>query len=486
MKHKGFIAQISLLLLLLLLMSAGCTVGPDYVRPPVSESLPTAFKELEGWKLAQPETARSTCWWEVYQDPVLNHLAEQVAAANFDVAVAAAQFRQARALVKAARAGALPTLSSGFSATRSRSSENLGSARPGGIEISTFQLPIDLSWELDIWGRVRRGVEASEGNAEASAADLAAITLHAQAELASAYFQLRLLDAQQQLLDATTAVYQQSYDITKHQYDAGAATQADVLQAETQLQSTTAQALDTGVLRAQLEHAIALLIGKPPAAFTLPVTALNVQIPLTPPGLPSELLERRPDIAAAERVMAAANAQIGFAEAAFYPTVQLSATAGLSASRFADWFEWPSRFWSIGPAAALSLFDGGARQAQSEQAKAAYQATVASYRGVVLNAFREVEDNLAALRILEEESVLQEQAVQSARQVVTLTNEQFQAGSVAYLNVLIAQTAALANELTALNLLQRRLFASVLLIKALGGDWQKNSCNAEITGTSKN
>jgi NodT family efflux transporter outer membrane factor (OMF) lipoprotein len=457
------------MILLLLLLLPGCTVGPDYVRPAAVETMPDRYKEISDWKQAQPkEASLNSRWWEIYQDPTLNVLAEQVAISNLNVAVAAAQFQQARALVQAAKAGSFPALLAGAAATRSRSSENLGT----GATVSTFQLPLDFSWELDLWGRVRRGVEASQANENASAADLAAVTLSAQAELAGAYFQLRVLDAQKQLLEATTTVYGKSLDIMNYRFAAGLTTKVDVLQAETQLKSTQAQTLDLGVQRAQLEHAIALLTGKPPAAFSLTATTLTTTVPFVPAGLPSELLERRPDIAAAERSMAAANAQIGFAQAAYYPTVQISAAGGFSASSLAHLFEWPSRFWSVGPLAAATLLDGGWRKAQTDQARAVHAATEAAYRQTVLTAFKEVEDNLAALRILEQETAVQAQAVEGAQQVVAITAYQYEAGTVAYLNVLVAQSIALANERTALDLRGRRLAASVLLVKALGGAWQ--------------
>ena len=459
-----------------LLLVTACTVGPDYIRPTPVESMPTAFKELHGWKVAQPQDgAISERWWEFYNDPVLNSLEEQVALSNLNVAVAEAQYRQARALVQAAKAGNYPSLSIGASATRAQTSSNALAGKSGSTTSSNFQLPLDLTWELDLWGRIRRGVEASQASAQASEADLAAATLSAQSTLAGNYFQLRVLDAQKQLLDATTALYRKSLDMTNNRYTAGIVAKSDVLQAETQLKSTEAQAIDLGVQRAQLEHAIALLIGKPPAAFSLPVSTIKAAVPLIPIGLPSELLERRPDIASAERKMAAANAQIGVARAAYYPMVQLSATGGLSSSSIATWFAWPSRFWSVGPSASMKLFDGGLRNAQSDQAKAAYDATVASYREAVLTAFQGVEDNLATLRILEEEVKVQNQALQAARQVVTITTNQYQAGTVAYLNVLVAQSTALTNERTALGLVGQRLAASVLLVKALGGGWNSES-----------
>ena len=463
---------VRMILMVFLLLPAACSVGPDYVRPTAVDTMPTAFKELDGWKVAQPrDGVLSVKWWELYQDPVLNSLVEQATVSNLTIAAAEARFRQARALVQAARAGYFPTLTIGASATRSQTPRNSTTSSRAGTEVSNFQLPLDLTWELDLWGRIRRGVEGSQASAQASAADLAAATLSTQAELVNDYFQLRVVDAQRQLLDATTAVYRTSLEMTKNRYTAGVVAKADVLQAETQLRSTEAQAMDLGVQRAQLEHAIALLIGQPPAAFSLPAAALSTTVPPIPTGLPSELLERRPDIASAERNVAAANAQIGVAQAAYYPTIQLSASGGFSSSSLATWFTWPSRFWSVGPTVSATLFDGGLRAAQSDQARAAYDATVASYRETVLTAFQEVEDNLAALRILGEEIQVQDQAVQAAQQVVTITTNQYQAGTVAYLNVLVAQTTALANERSALALVGRRLTASVLLVKALGGGW---------------
>lgn len=469
-KIIGVAARI--ILVLFSLLPAACTVGPDYLRPNPVETMPTTFKEMEGWKVAQPNAGIiSERWWKIYHDPVLNSLEEQVAISNLNVAAAEAQFRQARALVQAAKAGSFPSLSVGASATRSQSSSNSGTGISGGTTVSNLQLPVDLTWEVDLWGRIRRAVEASEANAQASAADLAAATLSAQAALAGDYFQLRVVDAQKQLLDATTAIYRKSLNMTNNRYAAGVAARSDVLQAETQLKSTEAQGIDLGIQRAQLEHAIALLVGKPSAAFSLPSTVLSPTVPFIPPGIPSELLERRPDITSSERKVAAANAQVGIALAAYYPTIQLSAAGGFSSSSLATWFSWPSRFWSVGPAASVTLFDGGLRDALSEQAKAAYDATVAAYRETVLTAFQGVEDNLAALRILEEETEVQTQAVRASQQVVTITTNQYQAGTVAYLNVIAAQSTALANERTALGLVGQRLAASVLLVKALGGGW---------------
>jgi NodT family efflux transporter outer membrane factor (OMF) lipoprotein len=456
-----------------LALLGACTVGPDYVRP--TADTPAAFKEMEGWKTAQPRDQELRGkWWESYNDPLLNELVEQVSVSNQNLVQAAAQFRQARALVQSARAGYMPSVSAGASATRSQSpsgfvgqNQNLNARGPS----TSYSLSLDAVWELDLWGRVRRTVESNAAGAQASAADLQALRLSIQAELAQNYFQLRTLDAQKQLFDDTIAAYQRSLTLTQNQYTAGVVAKVDVIQAQTQLKTTQAQALDIGVQRAQLEHAIALLLGKPASGFSLAVAPLTALPPALPVGIPSGLLERRPDIAAAERRMAAANAQIGVAEAAYYPSLTLSASGGFQSSSFSNWLTAPSRFWSLGPALAQTLFNGGLRRAQTDQAIATYDANVAGYRQTVLTGFKEVEDNLVALRILEEEAAIQDEAVRNARQSVALTTNQYKAGIVSYLNVVTVQATALANERTAVDVLNRRLAASVLLVKALGGGW---------------
>ena len=322
---------------------------------------------------------------------------------------------------------------------------------------------------------MRRTVEASQAGAQASQADLASVLLSAQALLAQDYFQLRTVDAQKKVLEDTIGGYQKTLDLTKNRYTAGVASRADVLQAETQLKTAQAQSIDLGVQRAQLSHAMALLVGKPPSAFSIPVAPLVATPPAVPIGVPSDLLERRPDIASAERNVAAANARIGVAEAAFYPNVTLSASAGLEAASLAKWLTWPARFWSVGPAVSEVLFDGGLRRAQTEQARAAYDAEVAAYRQTVLTGFQEVEDSLAALRVLEEEARVQQEALAAARQTVDVVTNQYKAGTVSYLNVIVAQTTALSNEQTALNILGRRMAASVSLVKALGGGWDASA-----------
>lgn len=455
-----------------LALLGACTVGPKYVRPSVAT--PPAYKEAGEWKIGQPrDEVNRGKWWEIFGDAQLNALIEQINISNQNVIAAEARFRQARALVQQARAGLFPTVTGAASATRSGSGSGSSSSNTnrGGGTANDFNLSIDATWEADVWGRVRKTVESNVAGAQASAADLETARLSAQAELALDYFQLRVLDVQQQLLDDSVAAFQKSLDVTRNRYNAGVAGKVDVAQGETQLKSTQAQAIDVGVQRAQLEHAIAILIGKPPAEFALARTALNVAIPSVPLGLPSELLERRPDIAAAERRVAAANAQIGVAQAAFFPALTLSASGGFQSSVLPQLLTLPSRFWAIGPALAQTIFDAGLRRALTDQAIAVFDANVAAYRQAVLGGFQEVEDNLAALRILEEEAKVQDDAVQAARESVDLTLNQYKAGTVSYLNVVIVQTALLGNERTAVGIRGQRLAAAVTLVKALGGGW---------------
>jgi NodT family efflux transporter outer membrane factor (OMF) lipoprotein len=394
---------------------------------------------------------------------------------NQNVAAAEAQFRQARAAVQAARAGYFPNLSIGAQATRSLASANAGNALGTTNQVSDLLLTGTASWEPDVWGKVRRTVEASQAGAQASAADLESLRLSTQAALAQNYFQLCALDAQKKLLDATAAAFQKSMDMTERRYVSGVSSRADVLQAETQLKTTQAQAIDVGVQRSQLEHAIALLVGKPPSGLSVPATPLAATPVAVPFGIPSELLERRPDIAAAERRVAAANAQIGVAKAAYFPNVVLNATGGFESSHLSDWLSWPSRLWSVGLALTETVFDAGLRSALTDQARAAYDATVASYRQTVLGGFQEVEDNLAALRILEEESRIQGEAVSAARRSLEVSMNQYRAGTISYIEVVTVQTILLANERTAIDILSRRMAASVLLIKAIGGGWNSAS-----------
>ena len=462
----------------IMLLSA-CTVGPDYVKPSVET--PPAYKEAEGgakWQIAQPkDDVIRGAWWELFNDPQLNALEAQVVISNQNIAVAEAQYRQALALVQAARAGYFPTVGVNGSATRSRtpftSGGSSGSSRTSSSAraVNNFLVSGNASWEPDIWGKVRRTVEANEASAQASAADLASIRLSAQTALAQDYFQLCALDAQKKLFAATVSAYQRFLDLTKNRYAGGVSSKADVLQADTQLKTTQAQAIALGVQRAQLEHAIAMLIGKSASVFSIPETPLSLTPPTIPVSVPSVLLERRPDIAAAERLAAAANAQIGVAEAAYYPNISLTATGGFEGSQLSNWLIWPNRLWSIGAAAAETVFDAGLRSAQTAQARAAYDASVASYRQAVLTGFQEVEDNLAALRLLEEEAMAQDEAVKSARQSLQVSINQYKAGTISALNIITVQTIALNDEQTAVGIAGQRMTASVLLISALGGGW---------------
>ncbi len=470
---------------------SGCTVGPNYVRP--STPTPAVYKENADWKVAQPrdELPRGK-WWEIYQDPKLNELEEQININNQNIAAAEANFRQALAQIRIARAAYFPTVTGGPSWQRFRNSENIGSGSKGGGAntsgvgggsasgggfglggtSSNYLLTSNASWELDLWGKVRRTVEASKASAQASAATLEGVRLSAQATLAQTYFQLRALDEQRRLQDEIVKALKAILDRTKNRYATGVASRNDVALAQTQLKSNQAQAIDLGVQRAQLEHAIATLLGKPASVFSIPRVKADLKIPAIPAGVPSELLERRPDIATAERNMAAANAQIGVALAAYYPTLTLTASGGFQASDPAKWLLWPSRFWSLGAAAAQTIFDGGLRGGQVASARAAYDSTVATYRQTVLAGFQEVEDNLAALRILEEEAKVQDEAVKAARQSVAFSTNQYQVGTISTLDLLVVVNTARTNERTAVTILGNRLSASVLLVRALGGGWR--------------
>ena len=496
--RSGPLGRTAALSVVALLLVSACAVGPDYVRPSVVT--PGDYKESQGWTPAQPrDDASRGPWWEVFGDPQLNALEAEVSAANQNVAVAEAQLRQARALVRQARAAYFPQITLGVGVTRSRapalsSSGSSGTSgttttsitsggtgtgtsgsRGSGQAVTSFTLPLEVSWEPDLWGRVRRSVESNQAGAQASAADLVNVALSLQAELASDYFQLRSLDAQKKLLDDTVAYYQRSLQLTRNRYDAGVASRVDVRQAETQLTSTQAQAIDVGVQRAQLEHAVATLVGRPASNLSLAFAPLTATPPPVPVGLPSALLERRPDVAGAERRVAAANAQIGVAKSAYFPVVTLTASFGFESTSFGDWLTWPSRFWAVGPSVSQLVFDGGLRRAQTAQARAAHEATVATYRQTVLTAFQEVEDNVAALRILEQEALAQDAAVRAAVDTVTLVTNQYRAGTVSYLEVVVAQATALANQRTAVEIAGRRMAAAVLLVKALGGGWDAST-----------
>jgi len=468
---------------LALLFSAACSIGPKYARPPVET--PAAYKELppsaggpQGeWKLSQPqEQSLRGKWWEVFDDPQLNALEERIEVSNQNLKVAEAQYRQARDLIGISRAGLFPTVNAGPSMTVEQTSKNAPQpAGNAGQTLGDLVLPFQLTYELDAWGRIHRAVEAARENAQASAADLETARLSIHAELASDYFSLRGLDAQKHLLDSTVIAYQKALELTQNRYIGGLAARAEVAQAETQLETTQAQDIDVGVTRAQFEHALAALVGQPASTFSIPASPLNLSPPKIPVGVPSELLERRADIAAAERRTAAANAQIGFAKSAYYPTLTLSAAGGTEGSTIGNWVAWPSRFFALGPTLLETLYDAGLRHATTDQARAAYEANVAAYRQSVLTAFQEVEDNLAALRILEEESAKQQQAVESAERSTALSLNRYKGGLVTYFEVITAQSIALSDEVTAVNILTRRMNSSVLLIKALGGGWNASS-----------
>ena len=453
------------------LLCAGCMVGPDYFKPSVP--MTATYKEDQGWKLARPsDTIPRGKWWEIFGDPQLNALEEQVSEANQNVKVAEAHFRQARALIGFARAGLFPTVSAGFSASSLRDSTN----RPfvtsaNGASTGDFLLTGDISYEIDLWGRIRRSVTAAREEAQATAGDLESARLSIQAELAVDYLELRSADAQQRLLNDTVQAFKEALQLTINRFEGGAAPKSDVAQAQTQLETTQVQATDIAVQRAQLEHAIAVLIGKPPAEFSLQPAPLDLQPPDIPAGLPSELLERRPDIAAAERRVAEANEQIGIAKAAYFPTVTLNALLGFESSSIRNLGGWQSFLWAVGSSLAQTIFDGGRRRATSEAALANYDATVASYRQATLDAFQQVEDNLAALRILEQETQQQERAVVSARESLQLFTNRYKGGVDNYLQVITAQTVALSNERNQVDIMRRRRDASVLLVKALGGGW---------------
>ena len=449
---------------------SACTLGPDYHRPEAPQA--TEFKELNGWKTAEPKDHfLSSDWWTVFNDPMLNQLQQQVVA-NQSLVQAEAQYRQAQYLLQSSQSSLLPLATLNGSFNNFKSAKGTSQVIPGVRTL--FGNTVAMAWEPDLWGSVRRQIEANTDNAQASAALLQGIRLSTQASLAQAYFQLRAIDAERKLYDETVEAYQQTLKITQNRYAVGVVAKTDVVQAETQWQSAKAQALNLGIQRASFEHAIAVLIGKAPAELTINPTEFNHQAPSIPVSLPSDLLERRPDIAAAERQVAAANAQIGIAKAAYYPRLNLAMTNGFQSSDVASLFSTVSRYWALGPAAAaLTIFDGGVKNAQYKQAVAGFDASVAAYRQTVLTGFQEVEDNLAALRILDQERAVQTQAVSAADKALELITNQYKAGTVSYINVMTAQAAALSNHQTAVQLQQQQLNTAVALIKALGGGWQE-------------
>lgn len=461
----------------------GCTVGPDYVRP--VETAAPAYKEAGDWKTATPSDQFTRgAWWKIYNDAELDRLETAATDANQELAAAAARYREAQTLVDQARAGLFPTVGVGASAARGGNGNGSGNGSGSGSNNAntvnslgsasvrnSFSASVDASWEVDLWGRVRRAVEASEANAAAGAADLESARLSIQGQLAIAYFSLRVVDSAQRLLDRTVDAYQQTLTLTTNRYNAGVVARADVVQADVQLKSAQAQAVDNRATRAQFEHAIAVLTGQAPAGFSLAVANDLLTPPDIPPGLPSQLLERRPDIAAAERRMAAANAQIGVATAAFFPTLSLSASGGFASSKLAQLLSLPNRFWSIGANLAEPLFDAGLRRAQRDQTLAQYDEAVANYRQTVLAGFQEVEDNLATLAVLKEEATIQQAAVDAARLSVDLTTNQYKAGIVGFINVVAAQAVLFNNERSLVQLRGRQWQANVTLVRALGGGW---------------
>jgi len=476
-----------------LLLFKGCDKAPKYKTPTVStppaykELTPANFKETDGWKFAHPnDAALRGNWWEIFNNTELNSLETQVNISNQNIAMAEANFRIARALVKEARSEYFPTVTVSPSITVSRNSTKLSQSNfSTGRVLADYSLPFEATWEPDLWGRVKNNVSASASEAQATAADLENVRLSVEAELAFDYFQLRALDAERQLLDSSTVEFQQALDLTNVRLQTGISSEEDVSQAETQLETTQAQATDLGVQRAQLEHAIALLTGQPASTFSLPTEGVKAEPPAVPFGLPSQLLERRPDIAASERRVAEANAEIGVAKAAFYPSLTLNAAAGLESSSIVSWFSWPARFFSLGPTWSQTLFDKGRRKAVTEQSLAAYDSNVAGYRQSVLTAFQEVEDNLAALRILSREREQQEAAIKSSERTVELANDRYKAGIDSYLNVITAQTTLLTNQRTEVNLQMEQMTASVELIKALGGGWNSSQLPTPKQLTSK-
>ena len=456
---------------------SGCAIGPDYQRP--QTAAPLEYKQAAGWTQANPSDSLARgAWWELYGDPQLNGLVENLNSANQSVAQSEAQFRQAQALVRSARGAFLP--SADLSVGKTRSSQGTGSSNSSLTSSSsgirdTLNAQVGVSWEADVWGKLRRGLEANEASAEASLADLAAMRLSQQSELVQNYLQLRVIDEQKRLLQATVEAYQRSLKMSENQYKAGISGKDAVAQAQTQLRNTQANMIDLIWQRAQFENAIAVLTGQAPSGFSLAETTTVPALPQIPLSLPSQLLERRPDIASAERSIIAANANIGVAKAAYYPDFSLSLQGGYSSSQYQDWISVPNRFWSVGPKVSLPLFDGGQRSAEVDRNEALYDQTVAKYRQTVLDGLREVENYLVQLKVLGDEAVVQEQALESARESLRLTSNQYKAGLIAYLDVVVVQATALNTERNVLNLRQSRLIASVKLIAALGGGWDGNT-----------
>jgi NodT family efflux transporter outer membrane factor (OMF) lipoprotein len=455
-----------------------CSLAPVYKTP---ESVPAAgsYQEPADWKQAQPLDGESRgAWWSVFRDPQLDRMELKAGDANQELKAAISRLEQARAATRIVRADLFPTLNAGASATRSRTSVNSPKFPPGSEPVgNNFLLQADFSYELDLWGRVRNATASAKASQQATAADLATLRLSIQAELAIDYFTLRAEDAQVVLLDQTVADYTQSLQLTQNLYNGGGAAIADIAQAQAQLESARTQAADIRLQRAQTEHAIAVLIGENPSAFHADPAPLPAELtpPAVDPGLPSSLLERRPDVAAAERRVAAANANIGVARAAYFPVFSLGAAAGFESTSSSNWLSAPSQLWSVGPAGLLTLFDAGRHRAENAQAKAAYEEEVAGYRNTVLVAYQEVEDSLAALRQLQQESISEAAAVQATAKALQQARYRYKAGLVTYLEVAATETIALQAQLANLNIQLRRMNASILLVKALGGGWQSDA-----------
>jgi NodT family efflux transporter outer membrane factor (OMF) lipoprotein len=463
------------LLTMAALQLTGCAVGPKY-HPPVVQA-PSAYKEMGDWKPAQPnDQSLGGDWWTIFQDPQLDALEQQINVGNQNLKAAEAQFQQARAVLRYYRADYYPTVTAGPSATRTRVSANAPTSTTlRGATYNNFVLPFDFSYQADVWGRVRKNVESYREQAQASAADLATVNLSMHADLALDYFQARSLDAEEQLLNSTVKQYEQALELNESRFQGGIGSEVEVEQAKTQLQTTRAAAIDVRVLRAQYEHAVAILIGKPPAEFSLAPLPLAAPPPHVPVTVPSDLLERRPDIAAAERRVASANAQIGVAKSAYYPLIGLGASGGFESSAITTLINGPSGLWSLGLSAVETVFDGGRRRSVNDQARAAYDYQVAAYREDVLTGFQQVEDSLAAVRILESEAKVQDEAVVAAQRSLDLSVIRYKGGVTSYLEVITAQSAALSDEVTAVNILGRRMANTVLLIQALGGGWDQSS-----------
>jgi NodT family efflux transporter outer membrane factor (OMF) lipoprotein len=479
------------LLVLATLQLTGCAVGPKY-HPPVAQA-PSAYKEMGDWKPAQPNDQNlGGEWWTIFQDSQLDSLEQQVNVSNQNWKAAEAQFQQARAVLRYYRADYYPTVTVGPTADRTRVSANSATnVTLRGATYNDFLLPFDFSYQADVWGRVRKNVESYREQAQASAADLATINLSMHADLALDYFQARSLDAEEQLLNSTVQQYEQALELNENRFQGGIASEVEVEQAKTQLQTTRATAIDVGVLRAQYEHAVAILIGKPPAEFGLPPLPLTLPPPHIPIAVPSDLLERRPDIAAAERRVASANAQIGVAKSAYYPLISLGASGGFESSAITTLLNGPSGLWSVGLSAVGTVFDAGRRHSLNDQARSAYDYQVAAYRENVLTGFQQVEDSLAAVRILESEATVQDEAVVAAQRSLDLSVTRYKGGVTSYLEVITAQSAALADEVTAVNILGRRMANTVLLIQALGGGWDRSNlperpeCCGKLASTAK-